>query len=234
MNELYLMLTISDRSRLKHFLNFYESCGITVGLVNLAYGTAKSEILGTLGLEKTEKVILSSVVTGKSWKAVNSGLRDKMAIDVPGGGIAFIIPMSSIGGKPQLMFLCGEQELSVGEESSLKNVDYELLIVISNIGYSDQVMEAARKANARGGTVLHAKGTGMRGSEKFLGVSLASEKEMIYIVVRHEEKNDVMRSIMDTVGLNSKAQSIVFSLPVTATAGIKFSPKVTEDEDENP
>ncbi len=228
MNSLYLMISIPDRARLKDFMSFYEEHGVKVSMVSLAYGTAGSEMLSTLGLERSEKVVLSSVVTHDSWRKIKLDLINKMNIDLPGGGVAFTVPLSSIGGKRQLAFLCGEQEYTVGEETALKNVDYELLIVISNIGYSDKVMEAAKKANAGGGTVLHAKGTGMNGAEKFLGVSLASEKEMIYIVVRHEDKNAVMRAIMDEAGLSSKAQSIVFSLPVTSTAGIRFTAKQEE------
>ena len=83
-------------------------------------------------------------------------------------------------------------------------------------------MDAARKANAAGGTVIHAKGTGMEKAETFLGVSLAQEKEMLFLVAKKEDKNPIMRAIMDEAGLNSKAKSIVFSLPVTETAGMRL------------
>ena len=84
------------------------------------------------------------------------------------------------------------------------------------------IMDAARKANAAGGTVIHAKGTGMEKAETFLGVSLAQEKEMLFLVAKKEDKNPIMRAIMDEAGLNSKAKSIVFSLPVTETAGMRL------------
>ena len=38
---------------------------------------------------------------------------------------------------------------------------YELLVTIANTGYSDTIMKAARSAYAPGGTIIHAKGTGM-------------------------------------------------------------------------
>jgi len=50
-------------------------------------------------------------------------------------------------------------------------------------------MDAARSAGAGGGTVIHANGTGMESARKFLGVSLAAEKEIIFIVTRTEEKD---------------------------------------------
>lgn len=66
----------------------------------------------------------------------------------------------------------------------MKDTKYELLIAISNQGYTELVMDAARGAGAGGGTVVHAKGTGMEGAKKFLGVSLAEEKEIVLIVVK--------------------------------------------------
>ena len=229
MNEFYCMISIAERSRLRDFLNYYKRSGVQVGMVSLAYGTAVSETLNALGLEATEKVVISSFVTRESWNRLKPGLKKELEIDLPGNGIVFIVPMSSVGGKKQLSFLVQGQPFAVKEESKLTDTKYELLIVISNIGYSERVMDAARSANAGGGTVLHAKGTGMQGAEQFLGVTLASEKEMIYIVVQKDNKNIVMRAIMDKVGLDSKAQSVVFSLPVTATAGLRFPEPETED-----
>ena len=100
----------------------------------------------------------------------------------------------------------------------MKDTKYELLVVIANHGYSDLIMDAARGAGAAGGTVIHAKGTGMEGAEKFLGISLAAEKEMIYIVVHRDKRNEIMSAIMRDAGMASKAKSICFTLPVSATA----------------
>ena len=145
-----------------------------------------------------------------------------MNIDVPGTGIAFTIPVSSIGGKRALQFLTEDQDFQIGEETTLK-----LLIVIANQGYSGLIMDAARSENAGGGTVIHAKGTGMERAEQFLGVSLAAEKEMVLIVIKREDKNRIMRAIMDQAGTASKARSVILSLPVTSTAGLRL----LEDEE---
>ena len=82
-------------------------------------------------------------------------------------GIAYIVPLSAIGGKRQLMFLTDGQNFVKGEQSALKDTTHEMLIVIANFGYTDEIMDAAQRAGAAGGTVIHAKGTGMDGAEKF-------------------------------------------------------------------
>ena len=192
-------------------------------LLTLGNGTASSEMLDYFGMESREKIVIFTVVTWESWKHVKGQMEQKLNIDVPGTGISFLIPVSSVGGGKALRYLLAGQEYEKEEESELKNTEYELLIVISNYGYNNLVMEAAREAGAGGGTVVHARGTGRERAEKFLGVTLAEEKEMTFIVTRTEKKNEIMKAIMEKAGMDSKAKSILFSLPVTETAGLRIS-----------
>lgn len=230
MSELYMLVTITDRNLTKRFTTYYKEQGMDISMITVGRGTAASEILDYFGLEGSEKSVFFHVVTGEKWKEVKIGLRRKLQIDVPGIGIAFTIPLSSIGGKKALNYLTSGQEFVKGEESTLKDTKYELLVVIANQGYTELVMDAARRVHAAGGTVIHAKGTGTDKAEKFLGVTLVPEKEMVFIVVNRERKNDIMRAIMEEAGLESKARSIVFSLPVTDTAGMRLLEEIEMDE----
>lgn len=222
MSEVSMMVTVTNRSRVEKFLSFYKERQLTVMLVTLGAGTAASEVLDYFGLEASEKAVIFSIVTDETWKSLKKGLETRMQIDVPGRGIAFTVPLGSIGGRRELMFLTENQRFEKGEESVLKDTTHELLVVIANHGYIDLIMDAARSAGAAGGTVIHAKGTGMERAEQFLGVSLAAEKEMIFIVAKKAEKNDIMKAVMRQAGMESKAKSIVFSLPVTSTAGLRL------------
>ena len=219
-NPLYWLVTITDRRSTDAFLALYAEHGVNVSLRTVGAGTAVQETLATLGLEKSEKAVLFALVTADTWPKVQKDLRRKMRIDVPGTGIAFIIPVSSIGGKRALLFLTEHQTLELKEESTLKDTRYELLLVIANQGYTGSIMDAARAEGAGGGTVIHAKGTGMEGAARFLGVDLVNEKELVLIVARTAEKNQIMQAIMK--GANPKAGAIVFSLPVTDTAGLRL------------
>lgn len=229
MSNLYLMVTITDRKMTKHFASFYESQGFEIGSATLGRGTAASEILDYFGLEGSEKVLLFQIATDEFWHKAKAGLQKKLHIDVPGTGIAFIVPLSSIGGKKALNYLTYGQEFKKGEESTLQDTKYELLVVIANHGYTEMIMDAARDVHAAGGTVIHARGTGAEHAEKFLGVSLVPEKEIVLIVVKREIKNAVMTSIMEKAGLESKARSVVFSLPVTDTAGMRLMEEIEEE-----
>ena len=83
------------------------------------------------------------------------------------------------------------------------------------------VMDAARSAGAGGGTVLHAKGTGRARAQKFFGVSLADEKDVVYIVAHADEKAAIMQAIADNAGPGTRAGAICFSLPISQVAGLR-------------
>ena len=229
MSELYMLVTITSRNLTKRFTSFYEELGLPVSVITVGYGTASSEILDYFGLDGSEKSVLFHFVTDSTWKTVKRQLRMNMQIDIPGIGITFLIPLSSIGGKKVLDYLTCGQEFKKGEESALKDTKYELLVVIANQGYTEQIMDAARKVHAAGGTIIHAKGTGSQMAEKFMGVTLVPEKEMVFIVVRKDQKNAIMRSIMEEAGTGTRAGSIVFSLPVTDTAGMRLMEEIEEE-----
>ncbi len=222
MGNIYLMTTIVDRKIVNKYSDLFEENNLHVMFLTLGYGTAANEILNYLGLDSTEKAVIFSVLEENSWLETKKQLQKKLQIDAPGGGIAFIIPLSSIAGKKTLQYLLESQDYQKEEESTLKETNHELIIVIAEQGYTDMIMDAAREAGAYGGTVIHAKGTGKEAAEKFLGVSLATEKEIIFIVTQTSQKNSIMQAIVQHAGTNTKAKAIAFSLPVTDTAGLRL------------
>ena len=215
MSAVYMLGIITNRGMRDKFIQFFKLHNIHVTLTVLGEGTAGSAILDYLGM-------YFAFVTWDTWKQLKKDLYTQVKIDIPGRGIAFLIPLSSIGGKKQLQYITVGQELSIEEESTLQNTDYELLVTIANAGHIETIMDAARHADAPGGTVIHAKGTGAEHAKRFLGISLAEEKEMVFIVVRTRQKNAIMKAIMEQAGTGSPAGGIIFSLPVTSTAGLRM------------
>lgn len=222
MGNLYLMTTIMDRKLAGKYQDLFGKNHLPVIFWSLGMGTASNEILDCLGLDAQEKAVSFSVVEEATWIHTKKQLEKKLKIDAPGGGISFIIPLSSVGGKKTLQFLLGSEDYQKEEESTLKNTTHELIIIIAEQGNTELIMDAAREAGAYGGTVIHAKGTGMEIAEKFMHMSLAAEKEVIYIVTKTELKNPIMQAVMQKAGPDSKAKAITFSLPVTDTAGLRL------------
>ncbi|MBE6995950.1 MAG: P-II family nitrogen regulator [Ruminococcaceae bacterium] len=213
-----LMITITDRSRGEEFAAWYERQGAPLVLTALGQGTATTEVLDCLGLEATEKAVLFCVAP--HWPRLVRRAAKELWLDVPGRGILMTVPVSSVGGAAAKEYLL-HTEHEEAEEMTEKELTHELIVAITNQGYTDQVMDAARAAGATGGTSVHAKGTGTELARKFFGVSIAEEKEMVLILTRAEDRNAIMKAIMAKTGMRTAAQSLVFSLPVSDIAGLR-------------
>ena len=93
-------------------------------------------------------------------------------------------------------------------------ISHDLIIAVVNQGFSDELVSSAREAGASGGTVINARAQAHEGVVNFFGISVQSEKEVILMLVDREKKLSIMQVLSQTYGLKSKANGIVFSLPV--------------------
>ncbi len=97
---------------------------------------------------------------------------------------------------------------------------HEVIICIVNAGFADSVMDAAKEFGARGGTVIHARGTANTEAVKKFEIPVSPEKEMVMILVPTAIKDDILHALYRAVGLKSPGQGIAFSLPVDAVVGL--------------
>jgi len=225
--ELNLVMTIVARMRHEAMEDVIHSMKLPLALTLYAKGTATSEHLSLHGLVPTEYALILTVADSEQTRRLMRQTKLRMFIDIPGNGIMMSVPLKSVGGGKTMAYLTDNKTVS-GEKPDM-NTTHELIVVILNEGCSDMVMAAARPAGATGGTVLSGKGTGARESEKFLGISLASEKDVVLIVADKAKKSAIMKAIMEKAGPGTEAAAICFSLPVTAVEGLRR----IDPEDEN-
>ena len=216
--ELYCVIAITDHERGEAMNTLYRAAGLRGILSMPGRGTATSEHLAIYGLDATEKYVISGVGNGDEAEGLIKSAKRKLFIDIPGNGVMLTVPLKSVAGGKKLAYLTDEQKTGGAPRMDF---EHELIIIILNEGYSDFVMAGARAAGAGGGTVLHAKGTGGTRGEKFFSVSLADEKDMIYIIAHRDEKAAIMRSINEQAGPGSRAGAICFSLPISSVAGLR-------------
>lgn len=225
MSAMYILIAITDRKKTDKFLNLFREYHISMIDVLLGEGTATSAVLDYLNLQEESKSVILAPITAETLKPLLKQCRNRLYIDIPGNGIVVTVPINSVGGRRSLAMMAANQELKLDEEKvgekSMVNTEHELIMVVSNEGYTDLIMDAARSAHAGGGTVLKAKGTGGKFAQKFLGLSIADEKEITLIVSTARDRNDIMKAIMEKAGQESPAKAIAFSLPVSTVAGLR-------------
>lgn len=222
MQGVYAIITIANRHREDALMRFFRESGVSAVMSLPGEGTATNDILDMLGLEETGKAVFFTLATRDVKQCVMRDLVYRMMIDAPGAGVALSVPVDSIGGTIALKVLLGDQRLNSSEEKAMNDMPYALITVIANSGCTDMVMDAARAGGATGGTVLHAKGAGAEHAEKFFGMSIADEKEMILIAAEKRSCADIMKAIMAQAGANTRAHAICFSMPIDQIAGFRL------------
>lgn len=110
------------------------------------------------------------------------------------------------------------------------NYAHEVIFCIVNAGYSEAVMDAAKKLGARGGTVINARGTAGKEAETFFHITIQPEKEIVMILVPSDIKNDVLHALYQEVGLDSAGQGIAFSVPVESVVGMSNGTPAPEEK----
>ena len=231
MEGLHLVMAITDREKSDKVVAIFDDNNVATTYALMGEGTAPPEVLDYLYLSPSEKIVVFGVVTNTGIAPLIKSAKRKLYIDYPGNGIVVSVPLNSVGGKRCLQYIMDGQALDLNEKKSDQvereermaiKTDYEMIFVIANEGYSDMIMDAARGAGAKGGTVIKARGTGAENTEKFLGFSIAKEKEIHLLVTPAQGRNHIMKAIMEKAGLESKVQAMVFSLPVSHAIGLKM------------
>ena len=221
MQNIYLFITIVRKADEREFADFLLSHGAAPIYASICQGSANSKTLDLLGLEKSEKMMIQSIVPHNKISELKLGLIRELEIDRPGRGIALAVPLSALASRQVLKHIIGDEtEENVINESNERKTEMELIVAICAKGHSDGIIDAAREAGAQGGTIMKAKGTAAAGTNKFFGMSISDEKEITYIVAKKEIRSDIMKAIAGLTYADG-AHPIVFSLPVTETAGFR-------------
>ena len=221
MNGLKMLYVILNRSRLDTVLKIGEKHGVAYKTITMCLGTAASKILKYLGLEEAEKVLVNFVIDSKAAGGLLKALNDELSLYRAGHGIAFAVPLASVTGRPVYDMLRGNMAYD-GErntEEAHMDFEYDVIYTIVNRGYAEVVMDAARAAGARGGTIIHANGTKKNGEAEILGVPIMPEKDLVLILTKRETRNAFMLAIAEGAGLNSEGRGFSFALPVSDVMG---------------
>ena len=229
--ELNYVMAIVDRERAQTMETICQNLKLPLTLTMLCQGTATSEHLSLYGLAQKDKALISTVADREQTQKLMRAAKLRMFIDIPGNGIMLSVPIKSVGGGRTMAYLT-DNKTPTGEKPKMV-FSHELIYVILNEGASDMVMHAARSAGATGGTVLLGKGTGSRETGKFLGISLASEKDVVLIVAEANKKAAIMKAIVEQAGPGTDAGAICFSLPVSQVAGLRQVDAGDEDKAED-
>ena len=220
-SPMQLLVSIVERGKGLHLIEHYKTFKLLHHNQAAGRGTASSHLLDALGFGTSERDVVLTFGPRDTVRQLMDHLKDEDRSKLDARGIAFSLNMS---GMSAIMAVClsrlEELELERGEPIMEHNVTahHSLILVVVNQGYTDAVMDTARAVGARGGTVIRARWTGAGEVEKFVGITLQAEKEVLAIVAPTRERSVIMEEIDRVHGMRTPAQGMVISLPIEQTA----------------
>ena len=107
--------------------------------------------------------------------------------------------------------------------------NHEVIFAIVNAGFAEDAMDVAREQGVRGGTIINGRGVARENEAAFFGITIHAEKEILMMVVEKDIRDNVLNALYKQMGMQKKAQGIVFSLPVSDVAGLVQIPQPTEE-----
>ena len=215
MEPLKLVVSIVERGQGKNMIKLYNGQKITHHFQCAGIGTATSEIMDLLGLDSKEKDVIFTVgkatLVNKLMKDLNNDLRG----NARSKGIVFDIGIEAVSHILALAVLMpvkdevGRKDIMM--EDGMKN---SMILVTVNQGFTEEVMETARKAGARGGTIIHARWAGSESTEEFYGITVQQEKEIIAIVSPADKRKEIMEAVNSNHGMKTEARGTVLSIGI--------------------
>lgn len=211
------MILIADHSYGHIVQNILMEENIPCRFLTHGNGAADSEMLDYLGLGENKKITAFSFVSDEKVMHLYETFNNRLSLTEAGRGIAFTVPITAASGTAFRLNGTSPEKEGTTEMSEAK---YELIVTIVNRGGFEAVKEAAKNAGARGGTLLHGLGLGGEEAAKFLGISIQPEKDVILIVVGKDDREQVMKNIMEEAGILTENRGICFSIPVDTALGL--------------
>ena len=187
--------------------------GLSGGTVLYGTGIAHSFVSHLVGgLLAKKEIVLMAGIKDTVRKCIKV-LKDRFDFDKPGAGIAFTIPVCGIFGTKA----CNCDNI---EDEGAYVTMHKLIMTIVDKGKSAEVVDAAIKCGASGGTVIGGRGSGLHETQKVFSMYIEPEKEIVMIVARTEKVKKITLAISEELNLNEEGKGIIFVLNVSEAYGL--------------
>lgn len=191
-----------------------KKLGIVGGTVFYGEGTVRSSLLNMLGLEEVRREVVFLLTTSEKATEAIDHLDNKFQLDKPNHGIAFTVPLSHLSG------VRGMEENNLEQIRKEREEMHQAICVVVDRGDSDRVMEAAEKAGARGGTIIHARGSGVEERKRFFQFDIDPEKDIVMILSESSQADHIVDSIHSELDLDKPNHGVLFKIDVSETRGL--------------
>ncbi len=206
---IHIIVNYGMGSRILHKAKTY---GIGGGTIFSGRGTINNALLNFLSLCDERKEI---VLMGTDKKTADHALKEMNAVfhfEKANHGIVFTTSACAIIGSQS----CVSQEEGRGEDKAM----YQSIITIVDRGKAEDVIEAAKSAGSKGGTIINARGSGAHETSKLFNMNIEPEKEMVIILSKQAITEDIVLAIRQKLEIDKPGNGIIFIQNVNTVYGV--------------
>ncbi len=209
-----LLLSIVERDKGKKLIKELENIDVKVNFQTVGFGTAPTEMMDIFGLGSNDKDIIISLGAESVVKDIMANFGTKFVSHSKYGGLMIILKVSAANRILTEILSFNNDKITEKGNGAMKNEYHNNLIIISvNEGYSDDVMQVARKAGATGGTVIKGRLAEIEWFAEMGKTDLDGEREILCILAPLKTSKQIMEDVNKEFGLTSEANGILFAIP---------------------
>ncbi len=211
MNGFDLILSVVNEGQGGRALRAAKRAGARGGTVFLGMGTASSKLLAFLELQDVRREVVLVVVAHENTDAVVDALDREFSLRKPKRGMAVTIRLSGLFG--------AGGAFDEGERRRVSAMHRAIFAVVDR-GRADEVVEAGKSAGARGGTVIHGRGSGIHETEMLFAMAIEPEKDIVLMVVPSGIEGAVVEAVRSRLQLDEPGKGVLFVVDVQRALGL--------------
>ena len=216
--RMMMVLSVIMRGKGKTYREMLEKRGIHFHMQTVGFGTAPSEMMDIFGLGSNDKDIVISIAPRSLVRSLASDFAKNLDTAPRYGGLMTIFSLSAINRlSAEILSRSAAENIDKGENTDMKReFEHRMIMISVNQGYTDQVMQTAKRAGATGGTILRARLAGTEKLQQFDEPNMAQEeeKEIILILAPASKASEIMNEVNHEHGLKTEAKGVIWAVPV--------------------
>ncbi len=206
-----LLSLIVTHEQSKFIFKIAKKMGLSVTTL-FGLGTVSSGFLNMLGIKSSRREVLKILLKSEQTASLIKAIDDKIQLEKPGNGIASFTGVIACAGVRDIE---ASRDNIIAEENM-----YHKITVIVDRGNSEQVIDIAKNAGARGGTILHGRGSAGREAQTIFGIEIEPEKDLVIIITPSSITKNVFDALTKELDLESPGKGVMFVEPIIETHGL--------------